>query len=108
MLHPMYFWLGDCPDDVDRHVAGEGAASVGYDKNKTSTATASLVQIRAQFRAVILMFTTDDAPDKFRTSDQGWMTTVVTVAKKRADGALDTITTGKVSTLDLGCRRSAA
>jgi lipid-binding SYLF domain-containing protein len=77
---------------------GEGAlrergASVGY--YKTSTASFGL-QIGAQSKAVILMFMTQDALDKFRTTDKGWTAGVdgsVAVAKTGANGSLDTATT---------------
>lgn len=78
---------------------GEGAlrasgATIGY--YKTSTASFGL-QIGAQSKAVILMFMTDDALSKFRTSDNGWTAGVdgsVAVAKTGANGTLDTATTG--------------
>jgi lipid-binding SYLF domain-containing protein len=77
---------------------GEGAlrqagTSVGY--YKTSTASFGL-QIGAQSKAVIMMFMTQDALEKFRTSDKGWTAGVdgsVAVAKTGANGALDTATT---------------
>ena len=71
----------------------EGGSSVGY--YKTSTASFGL-QIGAQSKAVIMMFMTQDALDKFRTSDKGWTAGVdgsVAVAKTGANGALDTATT---------------
>lgn len=70
-----------------------GGSSVGY--YKTSTASFGL-QIGAQSKAVFLMFMTDDALNKFRTSDKGWTAGVdgsVAVAKTGANGALDTATT---------------
>ena len=77
---------------------GEGAlrqagTSVGY--YKTSTASFGL-QIGAQSKAVIMMFMTQDALEKFRTSDKGWTAGVdgsVAVAKTGANGTLDTATT---------------
>jgi lipid-binding SYLF domain-containing protein len=77
---------------------GEGAlrqagTSVGY--YKTSTASFGL-QIGAQSKAVIMMFMTQDALEKFRTSDKGWTAGVdgsVAVAKTGANGSLDTATT---------------
>lgn len=72
----------------------KGGTSVGY--YKTSTASFGL-QIGAQSKAVILMFMTDDALEKFRTSDKGWTAGVdgsVAVAKTDTNGALDTATTG--------------
>lgn len=71
----------------------EGAMSVGY--YKTSTASFGL-QIGAQSKAVILMFMTQDALDKFRTNNKGWTAGVdgsVVVAKTGANGTLDTATT---------------
>jgi lipid-binding SYLF domain-containing protein len=71
-----------------------GGTSVGY--FKTSTASLGL-QIGAQSKAVIMMFMTQDALDKFRTSDKGWTAGVdgsVALAKKGANGQLDTATTG--------------
>jgi lipid-binding SYLF domain-containing protein len=71
----------------------EGGTSVGY--YKTSTASLGL-QIGAQSKAVFLMFMTQDALDKFRTSDKGWTAGVdgsVAVAKTGANGTLDTATT---------------
>ena len=70
-----------------------GGTSIGY--YKTSTASFGL-QIGAQSKAVIMMFMTQDALDKFRTSDKGWTAGVdgsVAVAKTGANGALDTATT---------------
>jgi lipid-binding SYLF domain-containing protein len=70
-----------------------GGTSVAY--YKTSTASFGL-QIGAQSKAVFLMFMTDDALNKFRTSDKGWTAGVdgsVAVAKTGANGALDTATT---------------
>lgn len=72
----------------------EGGTSIGY--YKTTTASFGL-QIGAQSKAVFLMFMTQDALDKFRTSDKGWTAGVdgsVAVAKTGANGALDTATTG--------------
>lgn len=77
---------------------GEGAlrergTSVGY--YRTSTASFGL-QIGAQSKAVILMFMTQDALDKFQANDKGWTAGVdgsVAVAKTGANGALDTATT---------------
>lgn len=71
----------------------QGGTSVGY--YKTSTASFGL-QVGAQSKAVILMFMTQDALDKFKTSDKGWTAGVdgsVAVAKTGANGALDTATT---------------
>ncbi|SAL06804.1 lipoprotein [Caballeronia arationis] len=70
-----------------------GGTSIGY--YKTSTASFGL-QIGAQSKVVVLMFMTQDALDKFRTSDKGWTAGVdgsVAVAKSGANGALDTATT---------------
>jgi lipid-binding SYLF domain-containing protein len=71
----------------------EGDKSTGY--YKTSTASFGL-QIGAQSKAVILMFMTQDALEKFRTNDKGWTAGVdgsVAVAKTGANGTLDTATT---------------
>jgi lipid-binding SYLF domain-containing protein len=71
----------------------EGGSSTGY--YKTSTASFGL-QIGAQSKAVILMFMTQEALDKFRTSNKGWTAGVdgsVAVAKTGANGTLDTATT---------------
>ena len=70
----------------------EGGKSVGY--YKTSTASLGL-QIGAQSKAVIMMFMTQEALDKFRAS-KGWTAGAdgsVAVAKTGANGALDTATT---------------
>jgi lipid-binding SYLF domain-containing protein len=71
----------------------QGGASVGY--YKTSTASFGL-QAGAQSKAVFLMFMTQEALDKFKTSN-GWTAGVdgsVAVAKTGANGALDTGTSG--------------
>ena len=58
--------------EIDPGVDGalyEGGTSVGY--YKTSTTSFGL-RIGAQSKAVITMFMTQDALDKFLTSDKGW------------------------------------
>jgi lipid-binding SYLF domain-containing protein len=72
----------------------QGGASVGY--YKTSTASFGL-QAGAQSKALFLMFMTQEALDKFKTS-KGWTAGVdgsVAVAKTGANGTLDTGTTAE-------------